>query len=106
MATKRTGPVLFTFSDVQWCRTGSSNDALSYTQMSITTYGSPIPAGKHAPEVRGEDPYNVSEHEAEHLRARVGRPRSQAQDLQAYRPDRTRLPGPHGLRHNKLHGNT
>ncbi len=65
---------VFTFSDVQWCRTGSSNDALSYTQMCITTYGSPIPAGKHAPEVRGEDPYNVSEHEAEHLRARIGRP--------------------------------
>lgn len=64
----------FTFSDVEWCHTGSSNDALSYTQMSITTYGNPIPAGRHPPEIRGEDPYNVSEREADRLRARIGRP--------------------------------
>jgi hypothetical protein len=60
-------------SDIQWCPTGMEEDALSYTHVTMATYGnseSLIFGHKHP----GPNPYNITVAEANHLRERAGRP--------------------------------
>jgi hypothetical protein len=63
-----------TLSDVEWCETGLNHNALSYTKITMATWGKPETKSEAPRKVhRGEDPYTMSAQEGNRLRNRVGR---------------------------------